>query len=58
MKSKNKFAIEFAEWCAYYNISKVKNDLWVSGLLWSAGHYQSYTMKQLLKRFKKESNES
>lgn len=55
-KEKDNFAIEFAEWCAYYQIGKVKDELWISNLLAIANHYETYTMKQLIKKFKKEKN--
>ena len=50
----DEFAIDFAEWCAYYQIGKVGENLWISHLLKMANHYETYTFKQLLNKFKKE----
>lgn len=52
----DQYAIKFAEWCAYYQIYQIDSK-WRSNLLTIANHYETYTMKQLLIKFKGEINE-
>jgi len=53
MGEADKLAIDFVEWCAEYNITSL-GDKWVSGTLWSWGHQESYTLEELLNKFKED----